>query len=130
MRVRRPLEFLIPGGFGLSVLACAAVALTLPAPEVVPRAVVMGAVVAAYALWSRSVLAGLATGVMAWCFTTGFLVNAAGELTFTPGDLVRLTAFLALGLGGGVPRAARARRRRTSRQPGQALSRTPVADAS
>lgn len=91
---------LIPGGFVLSVLASATVSLVLPADW---RAVAVGGAVAVYALWSRSALAGLATGLMAWCFVTGFVVNAAGELTFAAPDLVRMLVFLAVGLVGGVP---------------------------
>lgn len=88
--------FLIPGGFALAVVACAGAAF-LPADW---QIYAMAAAVGAYALWSRSALAGLATGVMAWFFTTGFLVNGAGELSFGGADLLRLGILMAPGLLG------------------------------
>lgn len=88
--------FLIPGGFAVAVAACVGASF-LPAEW---QAYAMAAAVGVYALWSRNVLAGLATGVMAWFFATGFLVNGAGELTFGSADLVRLGILMAPGLLG------------------------------
>ncbi|WP_285777245.1 hypothetical protein [Microtetraspora sp. NBRC 13810] len=96
---RPPLGFLIPGGFAFSVACCALVALVLPADTVL-RAAAMGVAVAAYAAWARHPMAALATGVMAWFLTTGFLVNALGVLTFAGADEVRLGAFAAAALLG------------------------------
>ncbi|GGS97372.1 hypothetical protein ACFFV7_21740 [Nonomuraea spiralis] len=109
MRTSRPLEFLIVGGFVLSVSACAAVSLVLPGDAVTLRVVVMGAVVPIYSFWSRSAVAGPATAVMSWFFATGFLVNGAGELTFASADVVRALVFLALGFAGGLPVLSRSR---------------------
>ena len=36
----------------------------------------------------------LALGVSGWAFATGFAVHGYGELTFAPGDLLRLALFL------------------------------------
>lgn len=38
----------------------------------------------------------LVTGISAWGFVTGFVVNTAGQLTFDTGDLQRAGVFLAL----------------------------------
>ncbi|MFE3451295.1 hypothetical protein ACFXJ8_20460 [Nonomuraea sp. NPDC059194] len=104
------------GGFVVSVAACAAVAALVP--EGTPRVVAMAAVAGTFAIWSRSPLAAAATALMTWLFTTGFLVNAAGELTFTRSDLVRLgvfgTAALVGLVAGALFRVVRARDERRS----------------
>ncbi|SPL88612.1 unnamed protein product [[Actinomadura] parvosata subsp. kistnae] len=68
-----------------------------------------------FGAWAVRFLAALCAGVMAWCFATGFLVNAAGELTFGHADLVRLTAFMVVAVAGcacgQMLRALRVRRR-------------------
>lgn len=66
--------FLIAGLVGLS-LAATAIA-----------AVAVGGVTAARLPGPIA----LATGVVAWAFSTGFFENAFGQLTFGAGDLVRL----------------------------------------
>jgi hypothetical protein len=95
---RAPLGFLIPLGFVVVVAVCAAASLALPAGVV--RVTAMGVAVVAFAGWARSLTAASATAVTAWFFATGFLVNAAGELTFASPDLVRLGAFAGAGLVG------------------------------
>ncbi|MCC5575643.1 hypothetical protein IMZ11_08305 [Microtetraspora sp. AC03309] len=95
---RPPVEFLIPGGFVLVVVTCAVAALALPEGTV--RVITMAAAVGAFALWAGNPAAALATAATAWFFTTGFLVNGAGELTFSRDDVIRLGAFVATGLAG------------------------------
>ncbi|MGW5683863.1 hypothetical protein [Nonomuraea sp. NPDC003754] len=97
-RERSPLEFMISGGFVVSVAACAAVAALLPPGT--PRVVAMALAVGAYAAWSRSLLAASATALMGWLFTTGFLVNGLGELSLTAPDLLRLGMFGGVALAG------------------------------
>ncbi|MGV9305617.1 hypothetical protein ACWDLG_19765 [Nonomuraea sp. NPDC003727] len=97
-RERSPLEFMISGGFVVSVAACAAVAALLPPGT--PRVAAMALVVGAYAAWSRSLLAASATALMGWLFTTGFLVNGLGELSLTAPDLLRLGMFGGVALAG------------------------------
>ncbi|MER6951785.1 hypothetical protein ABT294_48000 [Nonomuraea sp. NPDC000554] len=113
---RPPLEFLIAGAFALVVAACAVAALIVPAAEGV---VALAAVVGAFSIWSRHLVAGLASGAMAWCFATGFLVNDMGTLTFTAPDGVRLVAFLAVGAAGSAWGMARRPRRRRMRDRGR-----------
>lgn len=98
IRERPSLEFLITGGFVVSVAACAVVAALVPVGT--PRVVAMAVVAGAFAAWSRSPLAASATALMVWCFTTGFLVNTAGELTFTRSDVLRLGVFAAAAFAG------------------------------
>lgn len=40
----------------------------------------------------------LLLGVAGWALATGFLVNALGQLTFAPADLLRLGAYVGTGL--------------------------------
>ncbi|MFD1936815.1 hypothetical protein ACFSKW_35635 [Nonomuraea mangrovi] len=94
------MEFLIAGGFVVTVAACAAVAVLVPVGT--PRVVAMAAVAGAYAAWSRSPLAASATVLMVWCFTTGFLVNTAGELTLTRPDMLRFGVFAAAAFAGSM----------------------------
>lgn len=95
---RPPTGLLLAGGFAVTVLACAVVAAAVPGTRA--RVWVMAAVVTVFAARARSVPAALVTALTAWCFTTGFLVNAAGTLTFGRSDLVRLGVFAAGGLAG------------------------------
>jgi hypothetical protein len=88
----------IPAGFVFVVGLCAVAALTFP--QSVARVVVMGVGVGAFGAWAVHYPAVLCTGAMAWCFTTGFLVNAAGELTFGREDLLRLAAFTGVAVAG------------------------------
>jgi hypothetical protein len=41
---------------------------------------------------------GIGLGAAAWAWTTGFVVNGYGDLTFTGPDLVRLALMLSCGL--------------------------------
>ncbi|TDD44034.1 hypothetical protein E1286_27825 [Nonomuraea terrae] len=100
---RPPAGLLVAGGFAVTVLACAVVAAAVPGTRA--RVWVMAAVVTVFAARARDVPAALVTALTAWCFTTGFLVNALGTLTFGRSDLVRLGVFAAGGLAGaGLPR--------------------------
>ncbi|MBT2234840.1 hypothetical protein [Nonomuraea sp. NEAU-A123] len=94
----RPVEVLIPAGFVCAVGGCVMAAMTVSqtTARVIPVAVAVGL----FAFWARHYLAAFATGAMAWCFVTGFLVRAEGELAFGPDDLVRLAALAAVALAG------------------------------
>ena len=109
----RPVEVLLPPGFIFAVGGCAMAAMTVT--ETMARVILVAAVVGLFAVWARRCLAVLATGTMAWCFETGFLVHAEGELTFGRDDLVRLAALTATALAGcacgQVLRVRRSRRR-------------------
>ncbi|MER6950380.1 hypothetical protein ABT294_40810 [Nonomuraea sp. NPDC000554] len=94
----RPLEMLLPAGFICAVGTCAVASLAFS--ETAARVAVMAAAVGLFGSWARRYLAALATGVMAWCFATGFLTHAKGELAFGPDDLLRLAAFTAVALAG------------------------------
>ena len=41
----------------------------------------------------------LLLGLTGWAFATGFVINSAGDLTFAPGDTLRLGVFLAAAAG-------------------------------
>ncbi|MEU7900393.1 hypothetical protein AB0B45_47120 [Nonomuraea sp. NPDC049152] len=111
---RAPLEFLIAGGFVVSVLSCAVIAPLFPGTA--SRVAAMAFLVSAYAMWGRSLVSALAAAAMAWMFLTGFLVNAIGLLTFSRADLVRLVALLGAGLlSGAWGRVRRARPRHPMR---------------
>ncbi|MFI7611254.1 hypothetical protein ACIBP6_08555 [Nonomuraea terrae] len=97
---RPPAGLLVAGGFAVTVLACAVVAAAVPGAPA--RVWVMAAVVTVFAARARDVPAALVTALTAWCFTTGFLANALGTLTFGRSDLVRLGVFAAGGLAGGL----------------------------
>jgi hypothetical protein len=115
-------EFQIPAGFALAVVACA-VAQAFPGS--VARLTVMGVATGAFAAWSRDHVAGLTTALAAWLFATGFLVNAEGELTFSRADAARLVVLLAaaiVGVACGVLREVRAH----VRAPSPARARGPV----
>ncbi|WP_204039709.1 hypothetical protein [Acrocarpospora phusangensis] len=92
------------------ILACSIVALSVPGTETGTRVAVIAAVVGLFGGWARHMGAALLTGVIAWLFATGFLVNTVGLLTFTGPDLVRLAVLLGAAVTGGVY-GARARRR-------------------
>ncbi|MBF8185037.1 hypothetical protein ITP53_04645 [Nonomuraea sp. K274] len=104
---------LIPAGFGAVLGGCAVAALAFP--ERTARVVVMAVAVGLFGVWARRLPAALATGVMAWCFATGFLVHGGGELAFGHDDLVRLAAFTVVAVmswaGGQALHAGRRRRR-------------------
>ncbi|GLX09051.1 hypothetical protein Misp03_59770 [Microbispora sp. NBRC 16548] len=101
-----PLEFLLVGGFVSAVLSCAAAALAFS--DIPDRVVTVAITVAVYATRGRSLISASATATMAWMFLTGFLVNDAGTLTFSPDDRVRLGILLAIGLLGGAVGVLRA----------------------
>ncbi|WP_155346096.1 hypothetical protein [Acrocarpospora pleiomorpha] len=92
------------------ILACSTVALGIPATEIGTRVAVIAAVVGLFGAWARHMGAALVTAVMAWFFATGFLVNAAGLLTFVGQDFIRLTVLLGASITGGAY-GVRARRR-------------------
>ncbi|WP_157251611.1 hypothetical protein [Nonomuraea typhae] len=131
-------RFLIVGGFVAAVLSSAVAALLFLEPGA--RVAVVAVLVGAYATWGRSLAAALATGVMAWMFATGFLVNGLGVLSFSPDDLVRLAVLLAVGVSGyllgagpamvralgGATQAYAVRRRRSAAAPPRAAG-TPYA---
>ncbi|MEZ0075922.1 hypothetical protein [Planotetraspora sp. GP83] len=95
-----PLELLIPGGFAVVVLACAAVGALFPAAHTAARVTAMAVVTGVFGARARNLVATLVTAVMAAAFATGFLVNTTGELTFGGPDAARLVVFLAAGLLG------------------------------
>ncbi|MFD1541843.1 hypothetical protein [Nonomuraea guangzhouensis] len=112
----RLLEVLIPAGFVCAVGGCVLAAMTVS--QTTARVILVAVTVGLFAIWARHYFAALATGAMAWCFVTGFLVHAEGELAFGPGDLVRLAALAAAALAGcayghvlHVRRSSRRRRR-------------------
>lgn len=75
----------------------------------------MAVAVGLFGAWAGSHLAAAMTGLMAWCFTTGFLVHAGGTLVFGHADLDRLGAFIVVAVAGaacGRVRGSRRRRRR------------------
>ncbi len=119
----RPLEMLLPAGFVCAVGACAVASLAFS--ESTARVVVMVVVVGLFGAWARRWPAALATGVIAWCFATGFLVHGGGELSFGADDLVRLAAYTAVALMGCALAYAR-RVRRPYRRMRADLRRTPV----
>ncbi|MFF5209184.1 hypothetical protein [Streptosporangium sp. NPDC000396] len=112
-RQRPPLEFLLSGGFVVTVMACVSVAVLVP--EGAPSIVAMTVVAGAFAVWSRNLLASSVTALMVWLFTTGFLVNTAGELTLNRPDALRLGVFAAAALLGHVSGSLRTRLRRKRR---------------
>ncbi|MFI7131603.1 hypothetical protein ACIBQ1_38415 [Nonomuraea sp. NPDC050153] len=114
---------LLPAGFACAVGGC--VVASLAFSESTARVVVMAVVVGMFGAWARRYPAALATGVMSWCFATGFLVHAGGELAFGADDLVRLGAFTAVALMGCALAHAR-RARRPYRRMRADLRRTPV----
>ncbi|MFI6499592.1 hypothetical protein [Nonomuraea typhae] len=92
------MRFLIVGGFVTAVLSSAVAALLFPEPGA--RVAVVALLVGGYAMWGRSLVSALATGVTAWMFATGFLVNGLGVLSFSSDDLVRLAVLLGVGAAG------------------------------
>ncbi|MEV1172305.1 hypothetical protein [Nonomuraea sp. NPDC049784] len=120
---RRPLEVLLPAGFGFAVGACAVASLTFS--ETTARVALVGVAVGVFGAWARRYLAALATGVMAWCFATGFLAHTEGELAFGHDDLVRLAAFTVVALVGCAWGCVR-RMRRPYRLMRADLRRAPV----
>ncbi|MFF3440726.1 hypothetical protein [Streptosporangium sp. NPDC002721] len=110
-----PVGFSLAGGFVTVVAAVAAASLLLAPAEATGRVLIMAIAVCAHA--AREVRAGvaLATAVMAWFFSTGFLVNGAGELSFGRPDLLRLGLLVVVALGANACaasyRAITARRR-------------------
>ncbi|MER5650058.1 hypothetical protein [Streptosporangium sp. NPDC002524] len=118
-----PVGFSLAGGFVAVVAAAAGASLLLAPAEVTGRVLIMAIVVCAHA--ARGVRAGvaLATAVMAWFFCTGFLVNAAGELSFGRPDLLRLGLLVVVALGANAcaaaHRAVAARRRLGVPLPGE-----------
>jgi len=93
-----PVEVLIPAGFVFAVGGCVMAAMTVS--QTTARVILVAVAVGLFAIWAKHYLAALATGAMAWCFVTGFLVHAEGELAFGTDDLVRLAALAAAALAG------------------------------
>jgi hypothetical protein len=108
----RPVEVLLPAGLACAVGACALAAVAFS--ETTARVIVVAAIVGLFAAWAANRFAALAMGAMAWCFTTGFLVHAEGELEFGRDDLGKLAAFTVVALAswacGNMRRAHRLRR--------------------
>ncbi|MFB9964848.1 hypothetical protein [Sinosporangium siamense] len=69
------------------------------------RTAVMVLTVGMFAATGVSALAALATGVIAWLFTTGFLVNTAGELSLSASDALRLVALVCIAAAGAAASA-------------------------
>ncbi|WP_143078642.1 hypothetical protein [Nonomuraea pusilla] len=96
-----------------------------------PRVVLVAAAVGLFGAWAGSDVGAVLTGLMAWCFATGFLVHTGGELAFERPDLDRLGVFLVVAVAGSVlghlRRLCRARRgrRRLMRARGD-VRRAPV----
>ncbi|MER7500647.1 hypothetical protein AB0L05_16915 [Nonomuraea pusilla] len=67
-----------------------------------PRVVLVAAAVGLFGAWAGSDVAAVVTGLMAWCFATGFLVHTGGELAFERADLDRLGVFLVVAVAGSV----------------------------
>ncbi|GAA3668617.1 hypothetical protein GCM10022224_035980 [Nonomuraea antimicrobica] len=93
-----PVGVLLPAGFVYAIGACAVAALAFA--ETADRVVLVAVEVGVFGAWAGHYLAAPVTGVMAWCFTTGFLVHAEGELTFEAADLERLVTFTVAALVG------------------------------
>ncbi|SDJ73363.1 hypothetical protein [Nonomuraea jiangxiensis] len=118
-------EVLLPVGFACAIGACVTAALVFI--ETTARVALMVAAVGLFGVWARRCLPALAAGVMAWCFATGFLVHAKGELSFGTGDLFRLGVFAASALTGCAWAALRVRRRRRPWPPARSRAgRHPV----
>ncbi|MEU0522004.1 hypothetical protein [Streptosporangium sp. NPDC006007] len=93
--------FSLAGGL-LAVIAATVVAsLVFTAAETAGRLSVVMLAVCCHAARGVRVAAAVATVVMAWLFTTGFLVNSAGELTFDGPGLSRLGLLAVAALAGG-----------------------------
>ncbi|MFI6600263.1 hypothetical protein ACIBHX_28800 [Nonomuraea sp. NPDC050536] len=118
----KPIEFVIAGGFVASVAGCAATAMLFS--DLPGRVAAMALVVGVYAMSVRDVVGAPVTAVMAWMFTTGFLVNSEGTVTLSRADLLRLGLFLAAGLVGCLLSIRPARARHPMRhRPAPVLSR-------
>ncbi|MGW0801486.1 hypothetical protein [Nonomuraea sp. NPDC002799] len=115
-------EVLLPAGFVLAVGACVVAAVAFA--EISARVVLVTVAVGLFGVWARRYLAALATGVMAWCFATGFLVHAAGELAFQPDDLARLGTISVAALVGCA--CGQVRRVLRSRRPTMAVETRPA----
>ena len=81
---------LASGGIVLALLVAAPLPLDLSETAVV--ALVAAAVASATLPWAF----GIALGVEAWAFFTGFFENQYGVLTLTSHDLLNLTGFVAV----------------------------------
>lgn len=98
-----PIGFSLAGGFLVVVGSTVTASLLFSPSELSGRVLIMMIAVCGYAAREIPRSISLATAVMAWLFTTGFLVNAAGELTFGRPDLLRLgLLLLAVALTGGT----------------------------
>jgi hypothetical protein len=85
----------------------------------------MAIAVGTYAMSVGGVIAPVSTAAMAWAFTTGFLVNTAGELTMTRVDALHLAVLMLAGLAGAASRRRSTTLRRTVRRR-TAPRRTPI----
>ncbi|MGW4797793.1 hypothetical protein ACWEPC_35770 [Nonomuraea sp. NPDC004297] len=109
-------EILLPAGFGCAAAACCVAAVTFPEP--VARVGLVGVAVALFGAWARHYLAAPLTGLMSWCFVTGFLVHTRGELAFASDDLVRLAELVAVAVAGCALGHVRHARRLARARPG------------
>jgi hypothetical protein len=110
---KTPLAFLLAGGFCTMVLASAITAVAFD--DTPARVGAMASVVFCFAWFARRALAAPAAALIAWLFTTGFLVHHLGTLAFEGADLVRLglfevVAMLGVAVAAGLRLAARAER--------------------
>lgn len=104
-----PIGFSLAGGLFATVTATALASLLFTPGQVRGRLLVMALAVGAQALRVPRWPSALATALMAWLLTTGFLVNTEAELTLDVGDLLRLCLLL---LVAALALAARAAARR------------------
>ncbi|RBQ21048.1 hypothetical protein DP939_08320 [Spongiactinospora rosea] len=99
----RPSGLLIGFGFAAAAVACLVAAALVPAGEPGARLVLVAVLVGGYAAAAADVPAALCTGLFAWLFVTGFLVNHAGHLVFSGvADLARLGVLVAAAAAGWV----------------------------
>ncbi|MBB5081925.1 hypothetical protein [Nonomuraea endophytica] len=117
---KTPLSFLLAGGFCTMVLASAVTALVFH--DTAARVGAMAWVVFCFAWLARRAFAAPAAALMAWLFTTGFLIHHLGTLAFERADLLRLglfeiVALLGVAAAAGIRLAARVDKKvRTARQ--------------
>ncbi|SDH64137.1 hypothetical protein SAMN05421505_11987 [Sinosporangium album] len=95
-----PVGLPLAAGFTVVVMATALASLVFSQGDLAGRVLIMAMAVAGFALSGVRIGASLGTGVIAWMFTTGFLVNDAGELSLSTDDAARLVLFVVTALGG------------------------------
>ncbi|MEV7010272.1 hypothetical protein [Streptosporangium sp. NPDC051022] len=89
-----PVGFPLSDGFLVTVAATVVASLLFAPGDTTARVAVMMIAVCVHVLREPRRSVALATAVMAWLFTTGFLVNTSAELTFGGHDLTRLGLLL------------------------------------